>query len=134
MFRDHIRRMIRSLGFQEEIDEETLKFLENQFLDILEHPIPGQPAAIPMKTGALIHNLVLFNYEEVKEHVKEELMKGNPPRLPKLQFGFSTICLHLDSEKNCAVLNEPCPFVQGRFHECEIVQESLSDPELEQWR
>ncbi len=135
MFRENIKKMLRTLGFQEELDDKTIRFIENQFLDLLEHPMPGQSASIPMKTGCLIHNLVLFNYEEVKEHLKEEIQKGNPPRLPKLQFGFSTMCLHLTPERRCSVLDEDCPFAEkNSYHECEIVKESLVDPELEKWK
>ncbi len=128
--------MIKRLGFNpdEELSDELIKELEKQILDILDssHILPTN--GITIKTGCVLHNIILENYEEIKEQLIQQIIHGRPlAEKFHLRLRFQSLCLHLNEYNECNIIKEPCPFIKQPSL-CEIVQESVKDPELEKWK
>lgn len=136
MLKRQIRDMLRTLGYEEEITDETVDELANQLSTFLEFDNVANVMAI--KVGCVLHQLVLTNQVQLREAFAAQLREGRwEPKLPALKLQINRSCLNLNDDRTCKVMKswgveEPlCRYV-GRWHECEIAQQSV-DKGLEDW-
>ena len=87
--------------------------------------------AINIKTGFIIHQLILKNVPDVKQELEDQLRTGLfSNKLPPLHFQLSRTCLNLDDDLNCSILKSwnkedtKCAFTEN-YASCELAQGSI---------
>ena len=130
VIRKQIKEFLEKLGFAEEVDDETLDYLQKTLLSIMETNFIQN--AFTFKTGAILHQFILSNQNEIQEAL-EDHVRGDSTSLiiPKFKIKLKRACTYLDEHQKCVVIKEPCRFI-GKVLECEIAKESL-DTGLKEW-
>ena len=119
----------------EYLSDEIIDHLVRQILQILDTPDLHQlQNALNIKTGAVLHQFVLKNQNDIRSRLLEQLR--NPaekrPGIP-LKLSYNRTCLYLEEDgQSCSVSKEICPFGK-EIHNCDIVHASL-DPDLTPWK
>ena len=129
MFKKQLRDFLKDMGYGDLIDEETLDTLVRQLLQILDMGMAQN--AITIKTGCLLHQFALANQDEVRDLLIKQIREGKP--LPvKFEIRAGAICLYLDEEGMCKVINSRCGY-EDQLYGCEVVKSSI-DIDLDQWK
>ena len=125
------------MGFEEDVTEEMIDEMIDQMSTMLEFDNVG--SAINIKTGSIIHQLILKNTNDVKLELEDQLRKGAfSNSLPPLKFQLTRTCLNLNDDMSCSILKSwnktesTCIFTQN-FASCELARGSI-DQGLENLR
>lgn len=125
------------MGFEEDVTEEMIDEMIDQMSKMLEFDNIGN--AINIKTGFIIHQLMLKNVSDIKASLEEQLRDGTfSVSLPPLKFQLTRTCLNLNDDGSCSVLKgwnkeeNTCLFTQN-FASCELARSSI-DQGLENLR
>ena len=125
------------MGFEEEVTEEMIDEMIDQMSKMLEFDNVG--SSINIKTGFIIHQLLLRNTADVKLDLEEQLRKGAfTNSLPPLKFQLTRTCLNLNDDLSCSILKgwskeeDKCLFTEN-FASCELARGSI-DQGLENLR
>lgn len=136
MLRKSIRDFLRKMGMlDEDISDETIDMLVKQLLQILDTPDLHQlQNALNIKTGAVLHQFILSNQQEIRTNLLEQIRtkeeKGSP--IP-LKLSYRRTCLYIGEDgRICSVAKKDCPY-NKEIQNCDVVQASL-EPDLEPWK
>ena len=132
MLKKQFREFVKLLGLENEnLTDETLDYLVEQMQKILE--FDNIQNTISFKTGCLLHQLMLKNQREIRESLEDQVRKKDliSKGLPRFQFAWNRVCLNLEEDLTCKVLNQmnstnkKCNFLKNPT-DCDIVQQSVS--------
>lgn len=137
LIKKQFREFLKTVGMGDDVTEEMIDEMVSQMSKMLEFDNIG--SSINLKTGFLIHQLVLKNPSDVKTELEEQIRKGSfSNNLPPLKFQLTRTCLNLTEDFSCSVLkgwnksDAKCLF-KDNFASCELVQKSV-DQGLEELR
>ncbi len=129
MIKNQFREFLKNVGMEEDVTDEMLDEMVEQMSKILEFDNVGN--SITVKTGFILHQLILKNTSDVKTELEEQLRNGSfTNRLPPLQFQLNKTCLHLNDDDSCSLLkkwnkeNCTCLFT-ANFASCELARSSI---------
>jgi hypothetical protein len=128
LLRKNLREFLDRLGYSEAIPDEMLDQVIDQLLLFLEEGFVRN--ALTLKTGCVLHQITLENQEEVTEALREGLRQGKL-RSPSLKLRKQCLCLHMEEDGTCAISKGPCV---GNIPSCEVVQASIEDLDLSEWK
>ena len=137
MIKKQFREFLKTVGMEEDVTDEMLDEMIEQMSKMLEFDNIGN--SINIKTGFIIHQLILKNTSDVKVELAEQLRKGTfVNKLPPLQFQLVKTCLQLNDDGSCSLLKQwnrtesRCIFT-ANFASCELARGS-NDQGLEEFK
>lgn len=137
MIKKQFREFLKTVGLAEDVTDEMLDEMLEQMSTLLEFDNVGN--SINIKTGFLIHQLILKNTNDVKVELEDQLRNGAfSNRLPPLQFQLTRTCLNLNEDMSCTLLKQwkkeesACMFASN-FASCDLARSSV-DQGLENLR
>lgn len=137
MIKKQFREFLKTVGLAEDVTDEMLDEMLEQMSTLLEFDNVGN--SISIKTGFLIHQLILKNIGAVKTELEDQLRNGAfSNRLPPLQFQLTRTCLNLNEDMSCTLLKQwnknesRCSFASN-FALCDLARSSV-DQGLEDLR
>ena len=129
MIKKQFREFLKNVGIDEEVTDEMLDEMIDQMSKLLEFDNVGN--SINIKTGFIIHQLMLKNTPTVKVELEDQLRTGFfSNKLPPLQFQLSRTCLNLNEDMSCSLLKQwnkeqySCLFTTN-FADCELARSSV---------
>ena len=129
MIKKQFREFLKNVGIDEDVTDEMLDEMIDQMSTLLEFDNVGN--SINIKTGFIIHQLILKNIQTVKIELEDQLRTGTfSNKLPPLQFQLTRTCLNLNEDMTCSLLKEwnkeqnTCLFTTN-FANCELARSSV---------
>lgn len=117
------------MGLDEEVTEDTIDEMIEQMSKLLEFDNVGN--SINIKTGFILHQLMLKNVAAVKQELEDQLRSGSfTNKLPPLQFQLTKTCLQLNDDLSCSLLKDwnkeqtSCLFIDN-YPSCELARSSV---------
>ncbi len=139
MLRKNIKDFLKKMGLlDEDITDESIDQLVKYLLRILDTPDLHQlQNALTIKTGAVLHQFLLANHQEIRSQFTDQIREKHTQteRVP-LKLSYKRTCLYLDEDgKTCTAAKVKCPYYEVKeIQNCDIVQASLDDPDMEPWK
>ncbi|MFW9854651.1 MAG: hypothetical protein ACFFFG_06305 [Candidatus Thorarchaeota archaeon] len=119
--------MLNQMGMPD-VDDEILDSLQRQLFSFLEFENSLIAGGITFKTGCMLSTLQVQNYQEIRDQLHQNYLRGLPSEKMNLRLVMTSLCLYLKEDHCCQVTGEICEFQNGtRWHECEIVQASCEE-------
>ena len=129
MIKKQFRDFLKTVGIDEEVTDEMIDEMVEQMAKMLEFDNIGN--SINIKTGFIVHQLILKNTSDVKVELEDQLRNGNfLNKLPPLQFQLAKTCLNLNEDSSCTLLKQwnkeqnTCIFIND-FASCELARNSV---------
>lgn len=129
VIKKQFREFLKTMGFEEDVTEEMIDEMINQMSKMLEFDNIGN--SLNIKTGFIVHQLLLRNVAELKQDLEDQLRSGSfSNKLPPLRFQLSKSCLQLNDDFSCSLLKTwnkeqtKCLFMEN-YASCELARNSI---------